>query len=71
MKKLVIFLVLAVFSLNLFCAVIDYSIIDHQTLPVYTGSLENPEIRIIYEDPFGIYILVEYDNVLYVFYLLK
>ena len=70
MKRLVMFLVLAVFSLNLICAEIDYSAIDHQTLPVYTGSLEGPEIRIIYEDKYGLYIIVEYEHVLYVYYLI-
>lgn len=69
MRKLVMFLILAVFSLNLICATIDYSAINHQTLPVYTESLEDPEIRIVFEDKYGLYIMVEYQDVLYVYYL--
>ncbi len=65
------FLVLAVFGLNLICAEIDYSAIDHQTLPVYTGSIEDPGIRVIYEDKYGLYIIVEYEGVLYVYYLIS
>lgn len=35
MKRLVLFLVLAVFSLHLFCAVIDYKAIPPQSLPKF------------------------------------
>ncbi len=69
MKKLILFLIVAVISLNMICAVIDYTAINHQTLPVYSGSLDNPSIKIVYEDPYGIYVFVEYEGVLYVFFL--
>jgi len=69
MKKLILYIVLAVVCLNLFCAVIDYTVIDHQTLPVYKGSLNDPIVKIVYEDPYGLYIFVEYEGVLCVFYL--
>ena len=69
MKKLMLYVVLAVMSLNLLCAVIDYTAINHQTLPVYTGSLSDPIVKIVYEDQNGQYVFVEYDGVLYVCYL--
>ena len=69
MKRLILFLVMAVISLNVVCAVIDYAAINHQTLPVYSGSLSDPMVKIVYEDPFGMYVFVEYEGVLYVFYL--
>ncbi|MCB5265366.1 MAG: hypothetical protein PHG34_08870 [Candidatus Cloacimonetes bacterium] len=69
MKKLMLYVVLVVVSLNLLCAVIDYTAINHQTLPVYTGSLSDPIVKIVYEDQNGQYVFVEYDGVLYVCYL--
>ena len=69
MKKLMLYVVLVVVSLNLLCAVIDYTAINHQTLPVYTGSLSDPIVKIVYEDANGLYVFVEYDGVLYVCYL--
>ncbi len=69
MKKLLLVLVLAVFSLNLVCAAPDYSIIPPQSLPTFTGSLEDPQIYIVYEDPEGVYVYIEYEGVLYVYYL--
>jgi len=47
MKRLILFLALAVFSLNLVCAEIDYPATNHQTLPVYSGSLNNPIIKAV------------------------
>lgn len=64
-----LYVVLAVVSLNLCCAVIDFTAINHQTLPVYSGSLSDPIVKIVYEDPNGLYYYVEYDGVLYVYYL--
>jgi len=69
MKKLLLVLVLAVLSLNLVCAAPDYSIIPPQSLPTFTGSLEDPQIYIVYEDPEGVYVYIEYEGVLYVYYL--
>lgn len=42
MKRIILFLIMAVISLNVICAVIDYTAINHQTLPVYSGSLGTP-----------------------------
>jgi len=69
MKKLILCLTMAVISLNMICAVIDYTAINHQTLPVYTGSLIDPIAKIVYEDQNGQYVFVEYQGVLYVCYL--
>ena len=69
MKRIILFLVLAVFSLNLVCAEIDYTAIPPHSLPLFKGSLSDPIVKIVYEDPNGIYVLVEYEGVLYVFYL--
>jgi hypothetical protein len=69
MKRLILFLVLAIFSLNLVCAEIDYTAIPPQSLPLYTGSLGDPLIKIVYEDKNGQYVFVEYQGVLYVCYL--
>mgnify|MGYP000891562096 CR=1 FL=1 len=69
MKRIILFLALAVVSLSLICAEIDYTAIPPQSLPLYTGSLENPLIKIVYEDQNGKYVYVEYNGVLYVCYL--
>ena len=69
MKKVILLLVLAVLSLNLVCAVPDYSMIPPQSLPTFTGSLDDPQVNIVYYDASGVYLLVEYEGVLYVFYL--
>ena len=69
MEKLTLLLVLAVLSLNLFCAAPDYSMIPPQSLPTFTGSLDDPQVNIVYYDASGVYLLVEYEGVLYVFYL--
>jgi hypothetical protein len=69
MKRTILFLIMAVISLNVICAVIDYTAINHQTLPVYSGSLSDPIVKIVYEDANGIYVFVEYEGVLYVCYL--
>lgn len=69
MKRIVLFLALAVVSLSLICAEIDYTAIPPQSLPLYTGSLEDPLIKIVYEDQNGKYVYVEYNGVLYVCYL--
>lgn len=69
MKKTILFLIMAVISLNLTCAGIDYTAIIDQTIPVYSGSLSDPIVKIVYEDPYGIYVFVEYEGVLYIFYL--
>lgn len=69
MKRIILFLVLAVFCLNLICAEIDYKAIQPQSLPLFTGSLSNPIVKIVYEDQNGQYVYVEYEGVLYVCYL--
>ena len=69
MKRIILFLALAVVSLSLICAEIDYTAIPPQSLPIYTGSLEDPLIKIVYEDQNGKYVYVEYQGVLYVSYL--
>lgn len=69
MKRTILFLIMAVISLNVICAVIDYTAINHQTLPIYSGSLSDPIVKIVYEDANGIYVFVEYEGVLYVCYL--
>ena len=69
MKKVILLLVLAVLSLNLFCAAPDYTMIPPQSLPTFTGSLDDPQVNYVYEDPNGLYVYVEYEGVLYVFYL--
>lgn len=69
MKRTILFLIMAVISLNLICAVIDYAAINHQSLPFYCGSLSDPMVKIVYEDPYGIYVFVEHEGVLYVAYL--
>lgn len=69
MKRIILFLALAVVSLSLICAEIDYTAILHQSLPLYTGSLADPIVKIVYEDQNGQYVYVEYQGVLYVAYL--
>ena len=69
MKKVILLLVLAVLSLNLLCAPLDYTSIPPQTLPTFTGSLDDPEVNIVYEGPEGVYVYIEYEGVLYVFYV--
>ena len=69
MKRTILFLIMAVICLNVICAVIDYTAINHQTLPVYSGSLSDPIVKIVYEDANGLYVFVEYEGVLYVCYL--
>lgn len=53
MKRIILFLALAVVSLSLICAEIDYTAIPPQSLPLYTGSLGDPHIKIAYEDQNG------------------
>ncbi len=69
MKKVILLLVLAVLSLNLVCAAPDYTMIPPQSLPTFTGSLDDPQVNIVYEGPEGVYLYIEYEGVLYVFYL--
>jgi hypothetical protein len=69
MKKVILLLVLAVLSLNLVCAAPDYTMIPPQSLPTFTGSLDDPQVNIVYYDASGVYLLVEYEGVRYVFYL--
>jgi len=69
MKRLILFLVMAVFGLTLVCAEIDYTAISAQSLPLYTGSLSDPIVKIVYEDPNGLYVFVEYNGILYVCFL--
>lgn len=66
MKRLIFYAVLVVVSINLYSAVIDYTFINPQSLPVFSGSMSDPNIRIVYEDPDGVYVYIEIDGVLYV-----
>ncbi|HOH98134.1 MAG TPA: hypothetical protein PL188_07500 [Candidatus Cloacimonadota bacterium] len=67
MKKIVILVSMAVLMMNLYCG--EFIIDPNLRLPVYTGSINDPCLRIVYEDANGEYILVEFEGVLYVFYL--
>jgi hypothetical protein len=69
MKKVILLLVLAVLSLNLVCAPLDYTSIPPQSLPTFTGSLDDPQVNIVYEDPEGVYLYIEYNGFLYVYYI--
>ena len=69
MKKVILLLVLAVLSLNLVCAPLDYASIPPQSLPTFTGSLDDPQVYVVYHDASGVYLLIEYEGVLYVYYL--
>lgn len=69
MKKLTFFVLLIILSLNLYCAVIDYSMIPPHTLPEYTGQLNDPDLKVVYEDESGLYIIVIYGDTVYVYYL--
>jgi len=70
MKNRFIVIVLSLmFFIGLFCSELPYKAIDPGTVPVFKGSMEDPGIRIVYEDPEGEYIFIEIDGVLYVYYL--
>lgn len=69
MKKIALALLLMLLVLNLLFAAIDYTTVDPLSLPTYTGSLIVPEVKIVYEDANGEYILVEINGQLHVFYL--
>ncbi|MGI6198743.1 MAG: hypothetical protein ACOYIS_06445 [Candidatus Cloacimonadaceae bacterium] len=66
---MVLLLALAVLSLNLVCAGWDYSAIPPQSLPVFTGSLNDPDVQIIFEDADGEFVFVLHNGVFYIFYL--
>ncbi len=68
MKRLVLLLVLAVLSLNLVCAEWDYAAKPPESLPVYTGSLNDPDVQIIFEDADGEFVFVLHNGVFYIFY---
>ncbi|MDD2424379.1 MAG: hypothetical protein PHT37_06925 [Candidatus Cloacimonetes bacterium] len=69
MKKLAITGLLLLVLLNMLFAAMDYTMLDPLSLPTYTGPLSSPEVKIVYEDANGEYILVEIDGQLHVFYL--
>jgi hypothetical protein len=77
MKRLVLLLVLAVLSLNLVCAgwdyppgsPRDYASIPPKSLPVFTGSFDDPSVQVVYYSQDGLYVYVIYEGVLHVFYL--
>lgn len=50
MKRHISFILLLVLFTSMLCAATEYSSIDPSTLPQYTGSLDNPQIRVIYID---------------------
>ncbi len=66
MKKMIVILALILISINLICAGVDYTSINPDTLPEYVGSLQDPQIKIVYYDPYGIYIFIEFNGSLYV-----
>jgi len=69
MKRTILFLIMAVISLNVICSEIDYTSIPPESLPLYIGSLSDPVVKIVYENQHGKYVYVEYQGVLYVAYL--
>lgn len=69
MKKIPLVILLLMLVLNVLFAALDYSTVDPLSLPTYTGSLNNPSIRVVYEDADGKYILVEINGILYAFYM--
>jgi len=70
MKKLVaiIFMIICI-GMGLRASEFSYENINPHTLPTYVGSLTNPNIQVVYEDPNGTYVLVLINGVLYVYYL--
>lgn len=69
MKKIVLALLMVLLVLSMLFAAMDYTKVDPLSLPTYAGSLIVPEVKIVYEDANGEYILVEINHILYAFYL--
>ena len=69
MKKLAITGLLLLVLLNMLFAAMDYTMLDPLSLPTYTGYINDPGVKIVYEDANGEYILVEIDGQLHAFYL--
>ncbi|MCB5271530.1 MAG: hypothetical protein LHW56_06765 [Candidatus Cloacimonetes bacterium] len=69
MRKMTLLVMLVVLCSSLLFGALDYSVIDPGCLPTYTGSLCDPEIRIVYTDASGLYILIEYQGVLHIVYI--
>ncbi|HOV16373.1 MAG TPA: hypothetical protein PLF50_02600 [Candidatus Cloacimonadota bacterium] len=69
MKKITIVLLLLIFVMGLLFSEVSYSTIDPLSLPTYTGPLNNPNVKIVFEDANGEYILVIFDGKLYAFYM--
>lgn len=69
MRKMTLLVMLVVLCSILLYGAIDYSKVDPNCLPTYTGSLCNPETRVVYTDSNGLYVLIEYKGVLYVLYI--
>ena len=69
MKKTVLLLVLAILSLNLIASSLHYSQVPLNALPTFTGSLDDPHVKVVYYDETDTYAVVEYEGVFYVFYL--
>ncbi|MDZ4182413.1 MAG: hypothetical protein U1B83_06015 [Candidatus Cloacimonadaceae bacterium] len=42
---------------------------DPTTMPVYTGSINDPNVKVVYEDTTGKYVVVIVDGVLKIYYL--
>jgi hypothetical protein len=68
-NRIIAIVLLLLFSVSMFCAEIDYTAIDPSTVTVYIGSMNDPEIKIVYRDSTGTYIFIEKDGKLYVHYL--
>ncbi|HOD17855.1 MAG TPA: hypothetical protein PLF50_07040 [Candidatus Cloacimonadota bacterium] len=70
MKNRFIVIVLSLmFSVGLFCSELPYKAIDPNTIPIFVGSINDPSVKIVYEDPEGEYIFIEINGILYVYYL--
>ncbi|MDD2331205.1 MAG: hypothetical protein PHI68_00990 [Candidatus Cloacimonetes bacterium] len=66
MKKILLTaLVLISLSLPMALSATDYDSVPPQSLPVFTGSLENPAVRVVYQKD-G-YLYVEHNGVVYVY----
>lgn len=69
MKKTTMVMLLLILVMGLLFSEASYSSIDPLSLPTYTGPLNNPNVKIVFEDANGEYILVILDRKLYAFYM--
>ena len=69
MKRIVVFTLLILFSLNLFCEEIDYTKMPVDTLPEFSGELNDPDVKIVAMDSSETCVIVINKGKVYVFYL--